>query len=315
MSTLRYVARRAAFAVASVYAVVSVLFVLSDLMWRFRIENILARSRAAGVGPEEIHAMRRQLLEDYGLDGPLHVRYVEWLWDFTTLQWGRSVRHGEPVVDVILGPAVTTLSYVVPGVVVAMALGTVLGVAAALAKDGGFDVSVRVLAYTLLAVPAFVAVDYVVYAGTATGGTGVATWLVDEHPSAFAAVLVAASLLAGQLRFGRAASLQQTGEPFVRLLHAKGMGRLTVARHVLRNAALPVVSMSTEIIPVLTLDVFVIEEVLPIDGFAAVIIDAMRHIDVAVLIWSSMVYVVVGILGSFLLDGLYGYLDPRVRAE
>lgn len=315
MTFVRYLVRRAVLAVLSVYAAVTATFVLSNYMWQYRLGNMLAFARWGGASPEEVAALRREFIQSRGLDDPWHVRYLDWLVDVTTLNWGQSFTYDRPVVEIIADPVATTLGYVVPGVALAMVLGVVLGVATALAKDSRFDVSTRFLAYSLLAFPAFAAVDYVTYAVTELQGPTLTQALVHRHTGAFAAVLVATSLVAGQLRFGRAASLEQTGEPFVKLLHAKGVDRLTLARHVLRNAALPIVSMSMEIIPVLTLDVFVIERVLPIDGFAAVILASVFNGDVPVLIWSAMVFIVIGITGNFLADVLYGVLDPRVRAD
>lgn len=316
MSYLRYLGRRAAFAVLSVYAAVTAAFFLADYMWRYRLKKALGWASLDGALTEaERERVRREFVQQRNLDDPIHVRYAEWIVDVTTLDFGYSYAFGRPVVELLAEPTVTTLTYVVPGVVLAMVLGAVLGVATAFTKDSYFDRSARFAAYCLLAFPAFVTVDYVVYLLTNTHGVAVADSLVYGHPRAFATVLVAVSLLAGQVRFVRAASLDQAGEDFVHLLRAKGANRVRIARHVLRNAALPIVSMSTEIIPVLTLDVFVIEEVLPIDGLSSVILRAISEGAVSVLVWSSMVFVVIAIGGNFVVDSLYGYLDPRVRAD
>jgi len=316
MSYRRFVARRLAVAVASVYVAVTAMFVLANFMWRHYLGGILGQASYNGASDEQLARIRRQFKRERGLDEPVHVRYVEWLVDVTTLNWGSSFEHGKPVVEVLADPVAATLQYVLPGVALAVVLGVLLGLVAALSKDGAFDWSVRLLAYTLFALPAFVLLDYGVSAANLAAGAGVGDALAAAHPDAFASLLVAASLLAGQVRFARTASLEQTGQAFVKLLRAKGTGRVTVARHVLRNASLPIISMSTsEVVSVLALDIYVVEFILPIPGVAEVILAAVDTGDVPVLIWSTMVIVVLGIAGNFLTDLLYGYIDPRVRTD
>lgn len=322
MRFLRYVTRRAVAALASIYAAATVAFLLATVTWRRTLAGLLSRARSyeyapypGGATEEEVARLRREFLASRGLDQPIHVRYAEWMWDITTLDLGYSYTYQAPVVDVLAGPVATTLTYVLPGVALGVVLGVLVGVAAALGSDGRFDWTVRFAAYALFALPAFAVLDYGLLGATVTGGSSVAELLVTTLKLPVAALVVAGSLLAGQVRFARAASLQQVGQQYVRLLHAKGTARLTVAKHVLRNASLPILSLSTsEVVSVLALDVYVVEFILSIDGLANVVLVAVRRGDVAILIWSTMVIVVVGIVGNLLTDVLFGYIDPRVQA-
>jgi len=130
-----------------------------------------------------------------------------------------------------------------------------------------------------------------------------------------AGLAVAAAVLAGQLRFARTAALEQTGRAFVKTLRAKGTDRLRLGRHVLRNASLQVLSLSiSELLSVMVLTVYVVEEVLPIDGLATASLRAVRESDIALVVWTTLVVVFVGIGANLLKDLLYGYLDPRMQA-
>lgn len=316
MSYLRYLGRRVVFAVISMYVAVTAMFVLANYMWRYYMSNVLAQARYGGASPERIEEMRQQFKQERGLEEPMVVRYVEWLVDVTTLDWGTSFAYEDPVIEVLADPVVATLEYVIPGVALAVVLGVLIGLFAALAKDGVYDWTVRLGAYTLFAIPAFALLDYAVLGVTRTAGESLAFSLITDHRTGFAAVLVAASLLAGQVRVARTSSLEQSGQEFVKLLHAKGTSRIGVARHILRNASLPIISMSTtEIISVLALDIYVIEFILRIPGIADIVLLAVKRGDVPILIWSTMVIVVIGIAGNFLTDIMYGYIDPRVRTE
>jgi len=323
MSFPRFVARRALFAVLSVYAVVSATFVLINGPLQQELENQVAYARycqTRNCGPDvpPPEEMREGFVQARGLDVPIYERYLGWLVDVTTFEWGFSVAYGRPVVDVVERTVPTTLEYVLPGVALGVALGVGFGVVVAFAKDGLLDWSLRTAAYGLLGVPAFMVIYYYWFLsgeGLATvGGFRFVAPSVDR--TTLAALTVAASLLAGQLRFSRTAALEQSGRAFVKMLRAKGASRLRLARHVLRNAAVPIVSLSiSELLAVLVLNAYVVEWVLRIDGVATASLRGVREPDVALVIWTTLVIAVLGIVANFCQDVLYGYLDPRVRVD
>ncbi|WP_436927986.1 ABC transporter permease [Halosimplex amylolyticum] len=310
MSYLRFLARRAAFAVLSVYAVVTVTFLIINSVVLLPMKRRVALAEWGGASEERLEEIRQGYLQARNLDVPFHERYVDWLVDVTTLEWGYSFAYRQPVIAVLDGRVQTTLGYVIPGVALAVVLGVVLGLFAALSKDSGFDWSVRIAAYALFGVPVFMFVIYLRHLGATNG----AVPALGRH--ALATVAVAVSLLAGQVRFARASALEQTGRSFVKMLRAKGADRLRLARHVLRNAAIPIVSLSmTELLAVLVLNIYIIEAVVGIRGLAAASLRAVRASDTALVIWTTMVLVVFGVAGNFLQDVLYGSLDPRIRSE
>lgn len=328
MTYLAYVARRAAFAVVSVYAVVTVGFLMGTAAIQSDIQNALANARYFGASPAELARLERSLSSTFGVDQPFLDRLVGWWIDVTTFDWGHSSAFDEPILAVLDGRAVNTLSYVLPAIILAMVLGVLAGLYAALRKNGPFDWTTRLGTYLLLGVPAFMTAIYLVhlrtYEVTLLGGWYLV--LPDLNDKTIAMVAVAVGLLAGQLRFARASALEQTGRSFVKMLRAKGAGRLRLARHVLRNAAIPLVSLSiTELLAVLVLNIYVLERVLNIPGLARVSLRAVGVIeggslqavmaDIPLLIWSIMIIVLIGISLSFLQDVLYGYLDPRVAED
>ncbi|WP_276261103.1 ABC transporter permease [Haloglomus litoreum] len=318
MSYLRFLARRGAFALISTYAVVTVMFVLVDQLVEQELAGILAEARYYGASPEEVQEIRASFLSERGLQESLLQRYLDWLVDVVTLDWGYSFAYDQSVIAVVDGRVPTTLEYVLPGVLLAVVLGVALGLFAALDKDGLLDRSARVTTYALLGVPAFMLLIYYARASEVGLGSAFGVPLLAPvlHPQVLAALTVASSLLAGQVRFSRTAAIERTGQSFVKMLRAKGVSRLRLARHVLRNASLPIVSLSvSELLAVLMLDIYVIETVLPIDGLAIASLRAVRASDIPLVIWTTMVLVVLGITGNFLQDVLYGYLDPRVRVD
>ncbi|MFC6734771.1 hypothetical protein ACFQEQ_00755, partial [Halolamina salina] len=193
MSYVSYLLRRFAFAVFSVYAAATVMFGFTVLQIRLIFRHQLAFMNWAGsdTTEQEIERFRESYIAQRRLDHPLHERYLDWLVDLTTLEWGQSIAYRQPVAAVLDGRVVTTLEYVVPGVVIAVALGVPLGVLAAFAKNGPVDWSARLSTYALLGVPVFMLITYLLAAVPyVPGGDGG----LSVHPQVVAAVAVAASL-------------------------------------------------------------------------------------------------------------------------
>jgi peptide/nickel transport system permease protein len=314
VSYVRFLARRVAFAALSAYLVVTATFALITFTPNPQLGAKLASAaRFNNASPEELEQIRQRYLENRGLDGPVLERYADWLVDVTTLNWGYSFSYERPVMSVLEATVPETLEYVVPGVVIAIVLGVLLGLVAALAKGSGYDWSVRVLSYALLGIPVFIFVPYFSHGLGETSRTGLHHFFFSNTNN-LAILVVAVSLLSGQLRFARAASLEEAGQEFVKLLRAKGAGRIRTARHILRNASIPIVSLSiTEILTVLMLNIYVIETVLGINGLARASLRAVRGRDMPLIIGTTMVLVFIGIGGNLVQDVLYGYLDPRIE--
>jgi peptide/nickel transport system permease protein len=314
VSYVRFLLRRVAFAALSAYLVVTATFALITFTPNPHLGAKLAgAARFNNASPEELEQIRQQYLENRGLDGPILERYVDWLVDVTTLNWGYSFEYRKSVMSVLEARVPETLEYVVPGVVLAIVLGVLLGLVAALAKNSGYDWSFRVVSYALLGIPVFIFVPYFGYALGETGRSGLQHFFFSNRNN-LAILVVATSLVSGQIRFARAASLEEAGQEFVKLLRAKGAGRIRTARHILRNASIPIVSLSiTEVLTVLMLNIYVIETVLGIDGLARASLRAVRGRDMPLIIGTTMVLVFIGIGGNLLQDVLYGYLDPRIE--
>lgn len=318
MSYARFIIRRTGLTLVSAYLVASATFFLVNLMLHKRLNGILAQARYSGASPEEIARIRQKFVESRGLDVPLHERYIDWIGDITTLNWGYSRAYRKPIIDVLNGRVQATLEYVIPGVAVAIALGITLGLLAALWKNHRMDWSSRVGTYVLLGVPAFMTIYYLRFqAGTQLIAVhGMQIRGPELSTQTMATLAVAFGLLAGQVRFVRGAVLDEVNNEFVKLLRAKGATPRTVARHLLRNAAIPIVSLSVaELLGVLMLNIYVIESVLGISGLAEASLRAVRMPDIRLAIWTTMVLVFIGLLGNLLQDILYGYLDPRIRSE
>jgi peptide/nickel transport system permease protein len=317
VSYLVYAARRVLLAVIAVYVVVTgtvvAMYPVLDGWVAAKIREIRYRKISDLEKQELIDLVRRQ----YEVDRTLQDRLVDWWVDVPTVDWGMSITQQEPVVAVLEGRILRTAEYLLPGLVLALGLGVLLGLAVALTRSRLLDLGTRVTAYSLLGVPVFMVCTYVItLSGSTVGVLGVDLGFPGLDRKTIAALGVALAVLAGQLRFARATALEHRGQLFMKTLRAKGLGRLGLARHLFRNVAGPLVSLSiTELLGALVITIYVVEAVCGIDGLGAVSLAAARQGDLPLLVGTVLVVVYLGIAARLCQDLVAGYIDPRVRAD
>lgn len=314
----RQVARRIALGFATAYVVLSVVFLLLTQTRDTYLGGLLGTAMlgAAGEGADadematrrqEIHA---EYLAERNLDGGFLESYANWMLDMFTLRWGRSTETGDVVTTLVLESVLRTAAYVLPAMAIAVVTGLALGVYAAMRRGSRGEEAGRAVTYVLFGLPNFWigAVILLLLGIPLYGGDGS---VVSEHLLPVA--LLSTTLLAGQVSYARSESLEYVSADFVKLVRAKGGSDRLVARHVLRNAAIPMFSLFfTEMLAVLVISVFVIEYLFGIAGFGTVLYDAVVTRDFPVVLGSTLVVIAIGVLGNVVQDVGYGVLDPRV---
>nr|WP_240148802.1 ABC transporter permease [Halorubellus sp. JP-L1] len=278
------------------------------------------------------------LLAAKGYDEPLLERYVGYLWDITTLDWGQTTgrfgRGGPEVLDVLAKHLPYTLVYVVPAVVVGFAGGIGLGVYAAIKKGGYVDRVVQSVGYFGFGIPNFFFAELALFAleeqygildftigrqssRVYTPGELFNIWTVD-HLLQFAVVaaILAVSLVAGQLRYARSECLEYVSADFVKLARAKGASEYRVMAHVARNAALPLMAMFlADLVTVLVVHVFVLEFVFNVPGIGQMGIVAVKQRDLPFVMGITIVIAGFGVVANFLQDVGLGAIDPRTETN
>jgi len=280
--------------------------------------DILGVSRDAS--EEEINQLREQYFARRNLDEPLYERYLDWMGDMLTLRWGTSFRSGEEVRPMVVDATLTTGQYVLPALALGLSIALLLGVYVALNDGSGRDRGLRALSYLGIGVPNFwigalaLAASSTVAYSTEFRGSQIS---VREMPFLFETLLpillLTTTLVAAITSYARAYAVDLVSDETVKLVRAKGGGSLDVARHVVRNAAVPLVSIAfTETLALLAIGVFVIEALFGIDGLGLVAYNAVWARDLPVILGVMLVVVSVGVAGSVLQDVAYARLDPRV---
>lgn len=320
-TSLRYLVRRVGFALVAVWAVVTFVFLFVSLTPDPHLAQVLhqATHSTAGNATAAVQEAKEAYIASRGLDRPLWVRYTDWLTNVATFNWGQAWSSGAPVASMVQAYTARSATYVLPAVAVSSVGGAFIGLYSAANRYSLPDRVTSILAYIGMGIPNFwlAAVAIILLQGE---GIGSLRTVQEPHELSLGsyvlpAVVLGTVLLGNQIHYARAEVHEHLNETFVDVLRAKGVSKLTVARHVLRNAALPLFSLLfADLLAVLMLHVFVIEVVFGLPGIGTLTLLAIEARDLPLIMGVTMVVVFVGIFGNLLQDLLAFVLDPRVRA-
>ena len=301
----RYLLRRLAFAVVTLWAVVTVTFFLVRLApgGPFDGERRL---------PAEVEANLRAA---YDLDQPVLVQYGRYIANLATGDFGPSFRQKDFSVNELIGMGLPiSVGVGLAALSLALALGIAGGTFAALSRDGPRD-RVLVLGATLgLALPPIVVAPVLVLVFAVSLGWlpagGYATWKHFVLP----AITLALPYAAAFMRLTRGSVAEVLNRGHVMTARAKGLGRFRlVTRHVLPSALLPVVSFLGPAAAALLAGSMVIEEVFSLPGLGRYFVQGALNRDYTLVTGAVVVYAALVLGFNLLVDLCYAKLDPRIR--
>jgi peptide/nickel transport system permease protein len=320
--SLRYAARRLALAVPTVLVIVVLNFALLHLAPGDAAEVLAGEAGAAT--PEYMAQLRGK----FGLDQPVHVQLVAYLKHVATLDLGYSFRHNMPVAKLIatrLGP---TLLLMVTVLLLAVGVGVLLGMIAARNLNTWRDALISLGAVLAYATPLFwlglmLIVVFAIRLGwfPTSGIEAVAAFhegwdrVVDiAHHLVLPAVTLTLFYLALYTRLMRAAVLEQAEMDYVVTARAKGLSESRIAwRHILRNAALPVVTMAGVQAGGLLGGAVVVETVFAWPGLGLLAYESLFARDLNLLLGIFLVSACLVVAVNLVVDLVYAWLDPRIQ--
>ncbi len=276
-------------------------------------EQVLLGTRVAN---EET---RENIRQRYNLDEPLPTQYWLWAEDAIRLDFGESIRTGEPVLVAIRDRASLSLRLGAYGFAVAFVAGIGLGVLAALKNRSGVDRAVVSLSVVGASSPAFVTGVFLLYVFAvllgwfpAFGqGEGLADQLWHLTLPALTLAFGAAALL---IRFTRAGMITALDQDYVTFARARGVSEPRVLfGYALRNAMIPVVTASTVLLAATLTGAVLIEVTFALPGLGALLVDSVAFKDVLMVQGLTMLLAAVAVLTNLLTDILYLFVDPRIR--
>ena len=265
------------------------------------------------------------LRERYGLDKPIHVRYLVWLRELLKGNLGYSYSTERPISEMIVEVLPATLLLQVSSIGMALLFGIVLGVVSALKQYSVVDHALTFVALFGISVPSFfIALIAMFVFSVKLGWLPIAgMWTVGE-PRVFNLDLLRHMVLpslaggiihiASYLRYTRASTLDALSADFVVTARAQGLReRLVVARHVLRNALLPIVTLFGLSLPGLLGGSFIIETIFSWNGLGLLGYRALMNRDYPLQMGMALMVATMVLLANLLTDIAYVFVDPRVR--
>jgi peptide/nickel transport system permease protein len=272
-----------------------------------------------------------QLRVKYKLDKPVPVRYWYWLKDVTTNKLGDSLATGQPIWPDIKRVMGHTAQLILTAELIALLVGIIVGVYSAIRQYSIFDYTTTTLSFLGFALPTFwlalllqiLFVDIYlkwhvrIFYTSGLNNPGEGTFSLDriQHLGLPVATLAIISI-ALYSRYMRASMLEVVNSDYVRTARAKGVAEWRViTRHVVRNALIPLVTVTALNVGGLLGGAIITETVFSIDGMGFYFNSKLAQLDLyPVMAWLLLTAVII-ILANLLADVVYGYLDPRIRLE
>lgn len=321
---LRYILRRLGFLILTLVITSLIIFVVTQFLPGDVCRIILGRE--AG---ESLLAECRQ---DLGLDRPLPVQYLNWLSDFLQGDWGTSYSTRTPIFPTVILRLRNSLRLALITLLFAVPLAVTLGVIAGLNEDRLVDNAISILSLSVVGLPEFVtglvliqlfAFSLNEYLRDRFGlqpfrpssSIPPETTFVEALPFLVLPALTATLVLLAYIaRLTRAGVVEELKRPYVRTAVLKGLPRRTViAKHVLRNALLPTITVIAISFGWLISGLIVIENVFNYPGLGRLLVFSIDRRDLPTLQAVTMITVLGFALANLAADLLYAWLNPRIR--
>ena len=251
----------------------------------------------------------------YSLDEPIYVQYFTYLKRIVTFDFGPSIKKPTETVNELLErgfPISFELGIVT--IVVALISGITLGTIAALRHNGIIDYLAMTIAVIGISIPNFILATFFIQVFAVNlGWFPAATWQSVRHM-----VLPTLALATGPMaiiaRLTRASMLEVLTQDYMKMARAKGLKPWRiVVRHALRNALMPVVTILGTMLAGILTGTFVIEKIFGIPGMGKYFVESINNRDYPLIMGTTVFYSAFLVFTLFLVDIVYGFLDPRIK--
>jgi peptide/nickel transport system permease protein len=268
--------------------------------------------------PEVAEALRRRA----GLDQPLIVQYVTWLGRAVTGDLGVSFRSGQPVTAILLGRLPATLLLAVAALLVGLLIALPLGIISAIRQGTRTDYAATAFSQMGISIPDFWMGIMLILLFSLTLGWLPPSGYVPLTQAPLAAVqhllmpAVTIGVVTGSVltRFVRSSMLEALGQDYTRTARAKGLSeRVVINRHVLKNALIPVVTITGLQLATILGGVIVVEWVFAWPGLGQLTLLAVRARDYTLLQGAVLLFAVMFLVINLVVDLAYAWLDPRIK--
>jgi peptide/nickel transport system permease protein len=324
---LTYTLRRLAYLVPTLLGITIVTFLIINLAPGDPVSVISGGQMNARFSPEAY----QEMLKLYGLDKPIHIRYITWLKRLLTFDFGDSFRSHRPVMSLILERLPATLALNVASLFIALLVAIPLGLYSAVRHHSLFDKINGTILYMLYSLPDFwVALLLIMLFGVKLKLLpifGMETidsrdlgffgyWLDRARHMVLPTICLTYGSLAFLSRFVRGSTLEVIRQDFVRTARAKGLEEdRVVYGHVFRNALIPILTLLGLLLPTLISGSIILEAIFSWPGIGALFYESVLARDYPTVMGLSFVTSLMVLLSTLLADLTYAWADPRVTYD
>ncbi|MBB3006511.1 putative dipeptide ABC transporter, membrane component [Cupriavidus phytorum] len=296
-----------------VLGVIPTLLIVAVLVFLF-VHLLPGDPARLAAGPEADSATVELVRKDLGLDRPLHEQFVNFFSNALRGEFGNSLRTKRPVSEEIGDRFMPTLLLTVASMAWAVVFGMAIGIGSAVWRNRWPDRFGMTLAVSGISFPAFALGMLLMEVFSVQLGwlpsIGADSWQHYVLPS----VTLGAAVAAVMARFTRASFVEVLQEDFIRTARAKGVREtLVVAKHGLRNAMIPVVTMMGLQFGFLLGGSIVVEKVFNWPGLGRLLVDAVEMRDYPVIQAEVLLFSLEFILINLVVDMLYTVINPTIR--
>jgi len=304
---LKYILKRVGTAFFTLLVILLILFLLLELMpgSPFNDEKLT---------PEQIQV----LYEKYGLDQPLHTRFIIYVKNMLTGDFGVSynISKNMPITTMLASRVKISIRIGLQALLVGGFFGLIMGITAALNQNSVWDTGTTFLSLLGASVP-----SYVFALGLSYLLAFKLHWfpLLYSTKQEFASTILPTialgmSPIASIARFSRTEMIEVMGSEFILLAEAKGVRRLSlIIKHAMRNALIPILTVVAPMMVSLITGSTVVETIFSIPGVGYLYVNAIQVNDYNVVIALSFLFSLIYIVVMLVVDILYGVIDPRIR--
>ncbi len=311
---LAFLARRLLIAIPTIFLISVFVFGMQKLLPGDPVLVMAGEER----DPEVIALLR----EKYRLNDPIPVQYMAWVGNALQGDLGISLRTQQPVLELIGEKLPVTIQLAVMALIIALVIGIPAGVISAYKKGTWVDWVANIVALSGLSVPNFwLGIMLILLVSVKLGWLPASGYQpLSEDPLQSIRVMLMPAFVLGTaiaatlMRHTRSAMLSVLKSDYVRTARAKGLREHTVLiKHALRNALVPVVTVTTLIFGELLAGAVLTEQIFTIPGFGKLVVDAVFNRDYAVVQGIVLCTGIAFIFMNILADAAYRILNPRMR--
>lgn len=302
----KYVLKRLCYMFVSLFIVITITFFLMKLM------------PGSPFNDTKLNAQQKEILnEKYGLNDPVALQYVNYLKNVVTGDFGNSFQyHNMPVWDLVKPRLIPSMEMGITAMVIGVVLGLVLGVDAATKQNTWVDYTTTIISVIAVSVPSFVLAVLLQYVFAVklewfpvAGWEGFSTAILPS-------LALSATVLATVARYIRAEMIEVLSSDYILLARAKGNSTLKVLfGHALRNALIPIITIIVPMLAGILTGTLTIENIFGVPGLGDQFVRSITTNDFSVIMATTILFSTLFIVSIFIVDILYGVIDPRIRVQ